>query len=249
MTSKVDLYRADLRAIEDWDGYLKQHSNLPGPRGNLELAQVVALEGQEAQFLRWLTLDANCAPVNSPEEFLAFCGVVGLGRLIAEGKREHLKTIRPFASDVRWRVREAVAIALQALGRADMPALLYEMSQWSHGSPLEQRAAAAALCEPDLLCQESDVRQVLKVLDDITASIQKIENRKAGDFKILRQGLGYCWSVAVVACPGEGKHMMEKWFTEKDKDIRWIMKENLRKKRLERMDAQWVMKWRRTLEQ
>ena len=249
MVSSVDTYRMDLRTIEDWDGYLKQHSNLPGPRGNLELAQAVALEGQETQFLRWLTLDAARAPVNSPEEFLAFCGVVGLGRLIAEGKREHLKTIRPFASDMRWRTREAVAMALQTLGRADMPTLLREMSVWSRGSLLARRAAAAALCEPNLLRREPDARRVLEILDDITASIRLVKNRKDEDFKVLRQGLGYCWSVAVAACPGAGKPLMEKWFVEEDKDIRWVMKENLRKKRLERMDAQWVVKWQGELEQ
>ena len=35
---------------------------------------------------------------------------------------------------------------------------------------------------------------------------------------------------------------MEKWLTSSDKDIRWIMKENLKKNRLVRMDADWVKK-------
>jgi hypothetical protein len=34
--------------------------------------------------------------------------------------------------------------------------------------------------------------------------------------------------------------MMERWFASDDKDVLWVMKENLRKKRLIRMDAQWV---------
>ena len=36
---------------------------------------------------------------------------------------------------------------------------------------------------------------------------------------------------------------MERWFPVDDKDIRWIMKENLKKDRLARMDAAWVKKW------
>jgi len=63
----------------------------------------------------------------------------------------------------------------------------------------------------------------------------------------LRKGLGYCWSVAVVAAPGTGKKMMETWFSSDDKDIVWIMKENLRKKRLIRMDAEWVERWKTDL--
>ena len=54
--------------------------------------------------------------------------------------------------------------------------------------------------------------------------------------------MGYCWSVAVVALPEEGKKKMERWFSSDDKDVLWIMKQNLRKKRLTRMDADWVEK-------
>jgi len=56
----------------------------------------------------------------------------------------------------------------------------------------------------------------------------------------LRKGLGFCWSVATVALPKTGKKMMERWIANDDKDVLWVMKENLRKKRLTRMDAQWV---------
>jgi hypothetical protein len=36
---------------------------------------------------------------------------------------------------------------------------------------------------------------------------------------------------------------MEKWLVSPDQDIRWIMKENLRKARLGRMDSHWVAEW------
>ena len=245
--SKTDSYREILHGTEDWDAYLRQESGLPGPRGNIELAQAVAAEGQESQFQHWLALDADQAPTNSPSEFLPFCGVLGLGRLTAEGKREHLTTLRLCASDSRWRMREAVAMALQKLGQIDMSALLDEMQDWSKGNALEQRAAAAALCEPILLHQEQDTRRVLHILDDITVSIRQVKDRKDEGFKALRKGLGYCWSVAVAALPDEGKETMEKWFSSEDRDILWIMKQNLRKKRLEQMDAAWVEAWKARL--
>jgi hypothetical protein len=62
-------------------------------------------------------------------------------------------------------------------------------------------------------------------------------------FRVLRQALGYCWSVAVVAFPEKGKKMMERWFASEDRDVRWIMRENLKKNRLVRMDAKWVGYW------
>ena len=237
---KVDAYRDKLHAIEDWDSFLLSESGLPGRRGNIELAQAVAEEGEEELFHRYRSYDAEMAPTNSPYEFLAFCGVLGLGRLLADGERDALVALRQHASDSRWRSREAVAMALQRWGAQDIDGLLGEMEKWSQGNLLERRAAAAGPCEPHLLREEGHVRRVLQILDRVTASLLGVENRRSDEFRALRKGLGYCWSVAVVALPDIGKKMMERWFSCDDVDVVWVMKENLRKKRLERMDAEWV---------
>lgn len=240
---KVDHYRQILSNLEDWDAFLLEESGLPGPRANLELVWAVADEGDEALFLRFLALGPDQAPTNTPQVFLALCGVVGLGRLLSEGKWEVLETLHQYAADPRWRIREGVRMALERLGQKDMDSLLREMEVWSKGSLWEQRAAAAALCEPQLLREESHARRVLRILDEITWSLCSVEDRKSTEFKTLRKALGYCWSVAVVALPEEGKPMMEKWFASDDRDVIWIMRQNLRKKRLTRMDAGWVEKW------
>jgi HEAT repeat protein len=245
---KADDYRTRLSVLGDWDSYLLEESGLPGPRGNIELAQVVADEGDRALFQRYIAYTAAEAPVNSPYEFLAFCGVVGLGRLLAEGDTAQLTILRSLASDPRWRIREAVAMALQRLGDVNMDPLIAAMREWGQGAPLEQRAAAAALCEPRLLDQARHARAVLEILDQITADIEGTEDRQSQDFLTLRKGLGYCWSVAVVALPEDGKALMEKWLVTSDKDVRWIMRQNLKKARLVRMDAAWVEKWRGRIE-
>ena len=113
--SKVYDYRSELRRLENWDEYLLNNSGLPGPRGNIELAQAFADEGDLRLFLHYTTYTADKAPVNSPYEFLAFCGVVGMGRLLAEGGIDLLPALRSFSSDPRWRIREGVAMALQRL--------------------------------------------------------------------------------------------------------------------------------------
>jgi len=239
--TKVDGYREKLRTLQDWDEFLLQESGLPGPRGNIELAHAVAKEGDRARFERYRSYGPEEAPVNSPFEFLAFCGVLGLGELLAQGERAVVDTLRFYASDPRWRSREAVAQALQIWGDADMDALLQEMEAWSEGNPLEQRAA---LCEPRLLDQPDRAERVLRILDRITGSLQRLEDRKSWQFQALRKGLAYCWSVAVAAHPELGKRIIEPWFTANDRDVRWIMKQNLRKKRLERMDDEWVQHWK-----
>lgn len=241
--SKTDAYRSKLRTLEPWDAYLLQESGLPGPRGNIELAQVVADEGNLQMFQRYLTYTYERAPTNSPYEFLAFCGVIGLGRLLAAGEYEHLDTLRLCASDQRWRLREAVAMALQRLGEVDMDRLLMEMEDWAQGAPLEQRAAAAAICEPRLLAQPQHARAALQILDRITGSLAAGGERNRDDVLVLRKGLGYCWSVAAVALPDEGKALMEKWMASPNQDIQWVMRENLKKARLQRLDAGWVQKW------
>ena len=242
--NKTENYRQTLATLSDWEPYLLQESGLPGPRGNLELAQVVADEGDRSLFEHFLAFTPEIAPTNDPHEFLAFCGVVGLGRLLAEGDEKILDQLRPFASDPRWRLREGVAMALQRLGKQDMRRLLDAMQTWSTGNWLEKRAAAAALAEPPLLHNEKDALEALRILDQITASMENSSETKNERFKILQQGMGYCWSVVVAAVPQPGKRLMEKWLACPDPAIQRIMQENLKKNRLVRMDPAWVEKWR-----
>ena len=241
--SRIGTYRQALRNIDDWEPYLLAESGLPGPRGNIELAQAVADEGDEPLFLHLLSFDATSAPTNTPQEFLAFCGVVGLGRLVADGRLDLLPALQGHANDPRWRMREGVAMALQRWGRVDMPGLLSEMDDWSHGSLLEQRAAAAALCEPALLGNPADAKRTLHILDAITLSVEQSEDRRSDAFQALRKGLAYCWSVAIAALPAAGKPLMERWLTSEDRDVRWIMRQNLQKQRLVRIDSAWAAAW------
>lgn len=247
MATTIDAYRAQLRQLADWEPFLRAESRLPGPRSNLELAQAAAEEGDAARFEQLLAYDAARAPTNTPDEFLAVCGVLGLGRLLAEGQRDLLPRLHTLAGDSRWRTREAVAMALQRLGEVDMAALLTAMDGWAADSPLVQRAAAAALCEPKLLRDPAQAQCVLAVLDMITATIPDRSDRRSEAFQALRKGLGYCWSVAVVALPAAGKPALERWMASDDADIRWIMRENLKKARLSRMDAAWVQDWQARL--
>jgi hypothetical protein len=242
--SKSQSYRQILQAMNDWIPFLKKNSGLPGPRGNLELAHAVAETGTRKQFEYFLTFEAK---ENTPEVFVIFCGVVGVGKLALQHP-ELFECVRTYASDPRWRIREAVATGLQLTGDQNMDVLIHEMKKWIKGNWYEKRAAAATLAEPRLLKQPKHAKQVLQILDQITASMESNETHRDDAYKVLRQGMGYCWSVAVVALPDIGKPIMEKWLNSNDKDILWIMKENLKKNRLVKMDADWVKKCVRMLE-
>jgi hypothetical protein len=234
--TKVAEYRHTLRSLQDWVPFLMANSGLPGPRGNLELANAVAEEGNEKQFNHFLTYHAQ---ENTPEVFVVFCGVVGLGKLAAHQPGLFIR-LREYAADPRWRIREAVATGLQLTGDQDTDMLLREMKTWAKGTWWEKRAAAAALAEPRLLKNPKHAEQALQVLDKITKTMETNENSRDDAFQVLRKAMGYCWSVAVVALPELGKPMLEKWLNSLDKDIRWVMKENLKKNRLAKMDVDWV---------
>ena len=236
-------YLVQLNSTPDWDAFLLAHSGLPGPRGNIELAQAAAELGDEGRFLAWLTLDPDQAPVNSPAEFLHFCGVLGLGKLASQGQSQYLQRLQALAGDPRWRTREAVAMALQRLGKVDMDSLLVTAGAWVHGSYFEKRAAVAALAEPDLLADPRFAEPVLDVLDTAMLAILQAKDRKEAGFQVLRKGLAYAWSVVVAAYPKPGKPRMEVWLTHTDPDIHWIMKENLRKKRLAGAGKDWLEIW------
>jgi hypothetical protein len=223
MGSRVDGYRAELRDLKRWEPYLKKHSGLPGARANLELVQAV---GDEADSDRLWRFSA------SADEFLALCGTAGLGKVALMEPDTVMTWLRELASDRRWRVREGVAIALQRIGRESMPHLLAEMQVWAGEGPLVQRAAAAGLCEPDLLGQSSNAVHVLAILDRITSSLAASTDRRNDEFKALRQTLGYCWSVAAAAAPDNAKPYFEKWMRSNDKDVAWVMKTNLAKARV-----------------
>jgi hypothetical protein len=245
--AKIDSYIETLKTLTEWTPYLLKESGLPGPRGNLELAHAVAQVGNQQQFETFLDIPFDHAPTNDPHEFVVFCGVLGLGKLAAEGDHLQIARLRTYASDPRWRIREAVATAMQLVGDRDMPLLLSEMAVWAEGNWLEKRAAAAALAEPRLLKNADSARAALKIIDSITSSMAISIDRANEDFKTLRKAMGYCWSVVVAALPDEGKPLMEKWLPSEDKDIRWMMRENLKKNRLLKADPAWVAAWQKKL--
>lgn len=227
-----DEHRAALRALprEEWPAHLGAHSGLPGPRGNIELGEAVADEGDAALFDRLIA---------TGDEYLVFCGVLGLGRLLAEGADPVLaRRLRAHAPDARWRVREAVAMALQRVGDADPPRLRALVLDWvGDPDPLVQRAAAAGVCEPRLLGRPQDAALAVEVCARATDALaaRPASARRDPAVRTLRQALGYCWSVAVAADPAAGLPRFLALEGSPDRDVAWIARENRRKNRLARL--------------
>lgn len=233
------------KPLED---YLLSNSNLPGPRGNIELAaafgdvagdfarQVQGVEQLWALCARLTELSADEAPVNDPREFLPFCGAVGLGAIGSASTTFYepaLLALRPLARDPRWRMREGVCFALQRLAAARRQETLSALAEWvSGGDLLEMRAAAATVADPILLRNTGTATAALELHRGIFDQVLKLEERKSEAFRVLRKGLGYTLSVVVCSIPDEGFAFLVELVEHQDRDVDWIVRQNLKKNRL-----------------
>ncbi len=244
-------YRSTLRELmahgNTWpalEAYLLQHANLPGPRANLELAQCFAEQladkvlnqGDLDRLHRWTQY---VAPENTPAVFLPFCAYIALGALYhhvdTTRRQAIIRQLREAANDTRWRIREAVAMAFQRIAEQNISTIVTMFSTWiDHASMKEQRAILVTLAHSPILGDANTVRFALHIAGKVLAGIRTkgAEERKHDDFRILRKGLAYTISVFVAHLPEEGFLFLTKWAVEPDADIRWILKENIKKRRL-----------------
>jgi hypothetical protein len=229
---------------ENLTKYLTLNSNLPGPRGNLELAEAFAdvvkdYAGKEPQKLWNLCLKLTQfslveAPVNSPKEFLVFCGARGVGALGAsqETFQKAMSRLKELASDPRWRTKEGVAMAIQNMIEKQPQKTLREIEGWIESNWLAMRAVAAGVAEPALLKDKQTAKSAFELHKKIFAKIVATQERKSAEFKTLKQGLGYSLSVVTCAIPREGFEYMRQLIDKQDAGVLWIVKENLKKNRL-----------------
>lgn len=206
-----------------WPAYVEANSGLPGARANLSLVAAVARLADESD-IDVLLRDGG--------EYQSMCAAAALGRRADRAGFE--ERARALAVDDRWRVREGVVIGLQLLGDAAPGALIELVRKWADDPEfLVQRAAIAAICEPRLLKAGGAAAVAVDLCRRCTLKLATLptDSRTSADVRTLRQALGYCWSVAVAADPSPGLAAF-KALDIADPDVGWIVKENLRKKRL-----------------
>lgn len=215
----------DLQAMEPalWPAYLSARSGLPGPRANLSLLTVAARLADE-RAVEDLLADGG--------EYPAMCAAAALGA--SAGTAECEERARALATDDRWRVREGVAIGLQLLGDDTPDVLIGIVQRWADDPELYlQRIAVVAICEPRLLRTAPAAAVAIEVCQRCTDHLAALPStlRKNPAARNLRQALGYCWSIAVAADPEPGLAAFRDLPTD-DRDVEWIVTQNLRKKRL-----------------
>jgi hypothetical protein len=229
--------------------YLRDQSRLPGTRANIELAQELSnhlaalapdFSAEMRTLLNSLVRDEKKIVSNTPGEFVLMCGVMAFGTCAATlpmWREEVFERLAQYARCGAWRVREAAALAIQKLlSAAPDETLLLLMDLLDHGDCLQMRACLAAISETTLLNSAQFITSALimqRIAVEYLHALPSVERRRT-DVRVLRQTLGYTLSVVTAANPDDGFALMCEIATWNDPDINWVLRENLKKRRLAR---------------
>jgi hypothetical protein len=228
--------------------YLREQSHLPGPRANLELvndlshllAVLAPVQSDNVHMLLNHLVHNHYKAIesNTPDEFVMLCGVVAFGACAAkrpEWRGETVEFLDRCAASSSWRVREGVAIAFQRLLCTAPREILDHLTTLAYtGDYLQQRAAIAAIAEPGLLNTPDMVSEALNIQRMVLEHLHRAPaaDRKRENFRALRKALGYTLSVVTAATPKDGFALMRMCAGWGDADVVWVLRENLKKKRL-----------------
>jgi len=240
------------RSVEELEGYMTKHSALPGPRMNTALVGAFAdvigrlvtqpamppVERLEAVLDGWAALSLAGAPANDPREILPSTAVLSYGQVAVARQdwwEDEVAKLRRAASHPGWRVREMVAAALQRMLAADWQRTYQVLTNWLlDDDALVIRASAAAIAEPPLLKSKARGDDALFIQARAVEWLARLpqERRREEAVSVLRKALGYTLSVAIAATPEAGLALLVQLSVSADKDIQWIVRENLKKQRL-----------------
>ncbi|RQW03733.1 hypothetical protein EH222_12075 [candidate division KSB1 bacterium] len=132
-----------------------------------------------------------------------------------------------------WRIREAVAMAIQDLMAIDPAAVLAQLQEWADEADyLLQRAVVAGLAEPALMKHLDIAQAALAIHKKIIRQVEMAKNFKDADLQVLVQGLCYTLSVIITGSADEGFSYLEELVNKEHPIIKRIARENLNKNRL-----------------
>lgn len=228
--------------------YLREHSRLSGSRANTELANDVSHllaasssrnpDGVRTLLDYFVSDDRKMAASNTPSEFIVLCGIIAFGTCAAAQpiwREETYALLSQYASCSFWRIRDGVVVAYQRLLIADAHEVIPRlMDLATGGNYLQQSVAIAAMAEAALLYSPEMFTAALELQRVVLERLHSTPaiDRKSENFRVLRRTLGYTLSVITAAAPEQGFALMRECASWNDSDVAWILKENLKKKRL-----------------
>ena len=219
--------------------YLKEHSNLPGPRTNLTLAFKTSelLTKSWTQNRKFVQQCFN-EWTSTEDEYLLLTRNMTLGYILSKhDEPAFIKVLYRENFNPMWRRREAVTLGLQKTLVERPGFTLQLLRDWAdERNWLLRRNVLMVLAHPQALKVNSDVREELRrVIHEAMDAVRDAEpeERRSDGFKLLKKSLGFILSVAA----GYDDRViddMQRWASTGNRYLKSIVKQNLKKKRLQR---------------
>lgn len=216
--------------------YLDDHSNLPSPRLNLELADYFAHLVAKDEKVMFGKLIQMC---KHSSEYINFCGISALGtcfyKLDNDQKNITKDILIKAMHHPNWRIKESSAIALQyILESLHDDALIFMDQLRSDEDCLVNRALIAGLAHPPVLNNKKICNYAFMISDISMKLINDYDDLrcKSEDVVVLIKGLSYVISVFTVYDSIQGFQLMEHYLESNHKTLNKIIKSNLKKKRI-----------------
>lgn len=148
-------------------------SGLPGPRANLTIANAFASDAAargkavDKLLFAMVALEPDANPGATAREFLPLCGVLALGARAAADpslRQRVVGVLHDAAEDPRFRVRDAVPVALARIGEKGSAELLDALASWTNG--YHQAAAVVLALAEGSWVQPRDLDAAIARLDE-----------------------------------------------------------------------------------
>ena len=228
------LWKQLMHDCNDLTSYLLRYSNLPGPRANLTLAFTLGELFLESWSQNKVKL-SYCLDkwAQSMDQYLLLCRNIVLGFILSEYDSDLFAEVLYNENfNPKWRPREAVTLGLQRTLDKRPDYVVKLLDKWNTScEPIVLRNTLMILAEPKILQQKPELRDVLR--DYIHESINFVKEKrlnKKEDIKLLRKSLHFVPSVAAM---NDERILsdLSTWAGSECKDLKSIVKSNLKKKR------------------
>lgn len=220
---------------------LVKHSRLPGTRPNLELAEAFAAScasrgaRSDALVTAMVRMDADRAPGATELEFLPLCGVYAAGFRAASDPRatKMLTLLHDAAEDLRFRVRDAVVVALAKVGAVRGDELVAQVSDWMDGF-FHASAVLRALGSAAWLTRIDDATGPCELLDAAFRTLDgaaRSASRYPG-FKALVEAFRAAPAPLALRFGAPVLGVLETFASCKDPDLRALVRESIKDPKL-----------------
>jgi len=221
---------------------LARGSHLPGTRANSSLADAFAEAcrsrggAADRTALALSQLSPDEAPRATALEFLPVCGILALGARAAADERvraRFLVELHARADDLRFRVRDAVIVALARIGASSGDALLGQVASWMDGY-FQAAAVLRALGTDEWRGRLRDTALVVARLDEAFVLVRDAPRAAARwpGYKALVEALGDVPGALAASLGVPIMDMLERWSAVSDPVLRRAIESVLRSPKL-----------------